>query len=154
MKIGIDWDGTISADERTFAAIACLFMDAGHEVKVVTWRPPYEGNGEWPDIGGGHWPDMQKVFDSWGFNLPVVYCDGRAKRSMYEADIWIDDNPAAIVFSLDTPPRFCENVSDYDNDNLVLESPGFPDVNVKWAQLKPIGHLLSSPVNFKEVSNA
>ena len=146
MKIGIDWDGTISADERTFAAIACLFMDAGHEVKVVTWRPACEC--------GGNWPDMQKVFDAWGFNLPVVYCDGAAKRSMYEADIWIDDNPAAIVFSLRSAPRFCENVADYDDDDLVLESPGFPDVNVKWAQLKPIGHLLSSPVNFKEVNNA
>ena len=146
MKIGIDWDGTISADERTFAAIACLFMDAGHEVKVVTWRPACEG--------GGNWPDMQKVFDTWGFAVPVVYCDGKAKREMYEADIWIDDNPAAIVFSLDTAPRFCENVSDYDNDDLVLRSPGFDTVKLKWAQLKPIGHLLSSPVNFKEVNNA
>lgn len=146
MKIGLDWDGTVNADPLAFKHIITLLQDLGHEVKVVTWRPRPED----PD----GYRDMNLIFAEWGFKIPVVYCDGAAKRSMYEADIWIDDNPAAIVFSLRSAPRFCENVADYDNDDLVLESPGFPDVNVKWAQLKPIGHLLSSPVNFQEVNNA
>lgn len=150
MKIGIDWDGTVSAAPEVFKDLILLFNTAGHECVIVTWRPQLtnvEGHCEL-------YPDMAKQFNLWGFQIQVICTNGGAKREHFDADIWIEDNPAAVLFSLKSEPRFCENVSDYDNDDLVLVSPGFEAVPVKWAQLKPIGHLLDSPVNFKEVSNA
>lgn len=143
MKIGLDWDGTVNADPTTFREVVCSFLDAGHEVAVVTWRckPDEE------DV----WPDMAEIFDDWGFKIPVYHCNGKAKREVYDADIWIDDNPAAVVFTLESEPRFVENPEDYDRDILCLYSKGFDPVRVTWKQLKPQGHHhLVSPVNFAE----
>lgn len=150
MKIGIDWDGTVSAAPEVFKKIIEAFRSAGHECVIVTWRPPLT-NMEGPcEL----WPDMEKQFKVWGFQLEVICTSGGAKRDYFDADIWIEDNPAAVLFNLMSEPRFVEDVTEYDNDDLELQPPGFPSVPVKWAQLKPTGHLLDSPVNFKEVSNA
>jgi hypothetical protein len=114
MKIGLDWDGTVNADPKCFREIVCAFLDAGHEVKVTTWRCA-------PVIPGG-WSDMVEIFESWGFFLPIVYCDGRAKRDCYEADIWIDDSPHAVIFSLQRAPRFESDHTKYYEDPMVCEN--------------------------------
>jgi hypothetical protein len=116
IKVGLDWDGTVSEDVETFGKVVKTFLDAGHEVKVVTWRRPVE------ESEGCKWGDLEDAFDLWGFRIPVIYCSGQAKRDFYPADIWIEDNPAAVMFSLDREPRFVENARDYDMDVMVCEN--------------------------------
>lgn len=148
MKIGLDWDGTVNADPTTFREVVCSFLDAGHEVAVTTWRAAPESTSGW-EHGDYIWPDMKAVFEDWGFELPVFYCNGRAKRTIYAADIWIDDNPASVVFHLMATPRFEENPEDYNADLLVLDSETNP-TEVTWGDVKPRTAQLLNPVNFEE----
>lgn len=148
MKIGLDWDGTVNADPKTFREIVCSFLDAGHEVAVVTWRSKPESTSGW-ERGSDLWPDMAEIFDDWGFKLPVYHCQGAAKRSIYAADIWIDDNPASVMFRLDAKPRFEANQDDYNGDVLVLDSKTNP-IQVTWKDVKPRNDRLINPVNFEE----
>lgn len=141
MKVGLDWDGTVNADPTTFREIVCSFLDAGHEVAVTTWRSK-------PDEGD-LWPDMKVIFDDWGFKIPVYHCHGEAKRVIYAADIWIDDNPASVMFRLDAKPRFEANQDDYNGDVLVLDSETNP-IQVTWKDVKPRTDRLINPVNFEE----
>lgn len=136
MKIGLDWDGTVSADPITFGTVVRSFLDAGHDVSVVTWRGPPDPASGWGS--NGRWEDIDLVFENWGFRLPVVYCSGRAKRECFRADVWIDDNPAAVVFSLTVDPRFEEDANNYNKDVMVLEWPGYDPVFVNWEQVKGI----------------
>jgi hypothetical protein len=136
MRIGLDWDGTVSADPIVFKEVVQAFLDGGHDVRVVTWRtPPDEATG-WGS--NGTWVDIEEIFAIWGFKIPVVYCSGRAKREYYRADVWIDDNPAAVVFSLTVDPRFEADPSAYNRDILVCERTGYEPVYVEWEQVKGI----------------
>lgn len=128
MKIGLDWDGTVSEDPLVFKKVVEAFLDGGHDVTVVTWRCPPEGENQWVDI--------EEVFQMWGFRLPTIFCNGKAKRDFYPADIWIDDNPAAIAFSLTRPPRFEADPSAYLADEMVCKREGFPDALLPWGQLR------------------
>ena len=130
MKIGLDWDGTVNTDPKTFREVVCTFLDAGHDVAVVTWRcdPATEENGTWVDI--------EEIFQMWGFRLPLIYCNGKAKRDFYKADIWIDDNPSAVSFSLTRPPRFEANPLAYLEDEMICEREGHESVQVKWSLLR------------------
>ena len=135
MKIGLDWDGTVSADPKTFREVVCCFLDAGHEVAIVTWRSDPRNQDPWSKEPT-KWSDIEEVFNDWGFRLPIYYCDGKAKRDFYEADIWIDDNPSAISFSLTRPPRFEANPLAYLEDELICEREGHESVQVKWSLLR------------------
>ena len=128
MKIGLDWDGTVNADPKTFREIVCCFLDAGHEVAITTWRCQPDADNVWTDI--------EEVFSDWGFKLPIYFCNGKAKRDYYDADIWIDDNPSSVAFSLTRPPRFEADPSAYLQDVMVCQRDGFEDVNIEWGQLK------------------
>ena len=136
MRIGLDWDGTVSADPVAFGAVARVFLNAGHDISVVTWRSPPELAGGW--VVDNRWIDIEGVFENWGFRLPVVYCSGRAKRECFAADVWIDDNPAAVVFSLTVDPRFESDANNYNKDILVCERTGYEPVYVEWEQVKGI----------------
>lgn len=128
MIVGIDWDDTISRDPLTFGRVITTFLEAKHMVKVVTWRKQPEG----------YYPDMEEVFAMWGFRVPVIFCNGRAKRDEARCDIWIDDNPAAILFDLEATPRIVDDPLEYDNDWLKLSlPPGVEPVYVQWKHLKP-----------------
>ena len=118
-----------------FRSVAKAFLDAGHDVAIVTWRRPVEEVGGW--ARDGQWADIEDVFTLWGFKVPVVLTSGRAKRDFYKADIWIDDNPSSISFSLMREPRFATNKADYDDDVLVCESEGSQPVYAVWSQLDP-----------------
>lgn len=138
MKIGLDWDGTVSADPLVFLKVVKAFLDGGHDVAVVTWRPAPEVCEPWSRDYTGFYIDMEEVFAMWGFRIPVVYCNGRAKRECYRADVWIDDNPAAVVFSLTIPPRVEADANAYNKDMLVCQRVGFDDVFVEWEQVKGV----------------
>jgi len=150
MRIGLDWDGTVNADPACFREIVATFLDAGHDVAVVTWRPA-------PDVEpwgrqGLEYPDMAEVFAEWGFKIPVIYCNGRAKREFYNADVWIDDNPAAVCFSLTRPPRFESDASAYLKDMLVCERHGFDPVFVEWEQVRGVHQQPPIPEEILECS--
>lgn len=127
MRIGLDWDGTVSADPQVFLKVVKAFLDGGHDVAVCTWRPDPEAE------GCDGWTDIEEVFAQWGFRLPIVYCNGGAKRDHYPADVWIDDNPAAVCFSLTRPPTFEPNPQ---GDMVVCKSAGYADVYLDWNQLR------------------
>lgn len=133
MKIGLDWDGTVNADPVAFKGVVKAFLDGGHDVVVTTWRcKPQETNSDHPDA----WVDIEEIFNMWGFRLPIIYCNGKAKREHYDADIWIDDNPSSISFSLTRPPRFEANPLAYLEDELICEREGHESVQVKWSLLR------------------
>mgnify|MGYP000633717844 CR=1 FL=1 len=79
MKIGLDYDGTITRDKAFWKAFIYMAKAAGHEVFIVTMR--YE-----------HEPvDMR-------MDCLVYYTERKAKqpfmaRQGIQIDIWIDDNP-------------------------------------------------------------
>lgn len=125
MKIGIDYDGTISEDQLAFCKVAKAFLDNGHDVAIVTWRP-----------SDNPYTDIDEMFQMWGFKVPIIYCNGKAKRNCYPADIWIEDNPAAVLFGLDRKPRFVENARDYDEDVMVCEN-SHGTIETTWKLLNP-----------------
>lgn len=135
MKIGLDWDGTVSEDTDAFLNVVKAFLDSGHEVAIVTWRvPPQQDATGWSrdDV----WNDVEETFAKWGFRLPIIYCSGQAKRDCYPADIWIDDNPASVLFTLQRKPRFVENAKDYDKDEMLCENE-HGRIETTWAVLNP-----------------
>jgi hypothetical protein len=109
LKFGIDFDNTITAAPTEFAFFIRTLLTSGHEVKIVTWRKP--------DVR----EDIDAYFDQYQLVVPVVFCNGKAKKLRYDADIWIDDFPCAIDFSLTRPPHFS---TEYDpEEQLKLEDP-------------------------------
>lgn len=122
MKIGLDWDGTVNADPVAFKGVVRAFLDGGHEVVVTTWRCMPNSISGWEKGGDDRWLDMEEIFNMWGFRLPIVYCDGKAKRDCYTADVWIDDSPHAVIFSLTRAPRFESDHSKYHEDVMVCEN--------------------------------
>lgn len=125
MKVGIDFDGTITEDPVAFKGVVTSLLDAGHEVALVTWRCPDQD-----------YPDMEAVFALWGFRIPVVCTSGQAKRDYYPANIWIEDNPAAILFGLSREPRFVENAKDYDDDVMICSNEN-GTIETTWKLLNP-----------------
>lgn len=86
MIIAVDFDGTYAADPVTFAKVVENFLDAGHEVILVTNRGP-----EWHE-------DVDELVTN---NIPKLYAGSSSKRSYvaqhgYDVDIWIDDMPHII----------------------------------------------------------
>lgn len=136
MKVGLDFDGTVTEDPLAFKGVVTSFLDAGHDVAIVTWRCRPEQKSGWDRESNGAWTDLEEVFAMWGFRLPVVYTNGQAKRDFYPANIWIEDNPAAIVFSLSREPRFVENAKDYDNDVMVCSNEN-GSFETTWKMLNP-----------------
>jgi hypothetical protein len=76
MRIALDYDKTYTADPVLWDGFARDALARGHAVFVVTMRMPSE------------------PVD--GISLPVIYTSRKAKSSVVEADIWIDDCPQYI----------------------------------------------------------
>lgn len=121
VRVAIDFDSTITADHHTWLPLIRVMQLAGWEPSIVTWRPSSES----------------KAIDEFNAELavpvPVVYCNGCAKRECFDADIWIDDNPASVLFSLGRAPSF---KTDYGNEELILSSD--PSISIDHRKLKPV----------------
>lgn len=96
MKIALDFDGTFTAAPLFWWMFVEDAIHKGHDVRIVTARDERNDGIDWGLIdhtGRGRQP------------CPVIFCDGRIKRTVcrdiigWEPDIWIDDNPAAILFA-------------------------------------------------------
>lgn len=86
--IGIDFDETISDNPAAWLAVMRTLELAGYRVVVVTWRAPTS----WPE-------DLQFLVDK---GYKVFYTSLHAKEKFMQdrgirVDIWIDDNPFAIL---------------------------------------------------------
>lgn len=94
MKIALDYDNTFNLDRDFWTEFAEMAEEWGHEVRIVTARSPTDDRLASNRVAG----------------LPVVYCDGIAKRFFcrwfvdktatdvhgWNPDIWIDDKPESI----------------------------------------------------------
>ncbi len=85
MIIALDYDDTYDRDPLFWDQVIAVAARRGHTVIVVTMRHEHER----PVIPA--WPDMP------------IFCTGREPKvchmrgSGIEVDIWIDDDPAALV---------------------------------------------------------
>jgi hypothetical protein len=84
MKIGIDYDSAISADEECFAQIVEVFRKFSHEVIIVTSRAP---------------SDIDGIVEFANKNkLNIIFTNKQPKMdTCKDIDIWIDDMPMSIV---------------------------------------------------------
>lgn len=84
MKIALDYDLTYTLSPSFWDDFINMTVDAGHDVRVVTARNP----------------QLDSVDEH--FDIPIIYCDGVAKRFVchhfndWDPDIWIDDKPQSV----------------------------------------------------------
>lgn len=88
MIIGLDYDGTITADPDAFYHIAWALKNAGHRVFIVTMRYPSEAI-VLPMSWSGCIEDI--VYTSREAKLPTF-----KTRYGFTPHVWIDDNPRAV----------------------------------------------------------
>lgn len=84
MKIALDYDETFTADPKALTNVVKVFQHCGHTVTFVTFR---DGRGPNHDISA----DAQEL------GIDIVFTAGKQKQHVFNADIWIDDEPATIV---------------------------------------------------------
>lgn len=90
MKIALDYDGTFTADKALWTPFVQHAKANGHEIKFVTYRDTN--------------PLLMKAFqsnddieaDAKKLGIDIIYTCNQPKRKLYQADIWIDDNPELI----------------------------------------------------------
>lgn len=81
MKIGLDFDGTVTADRQFWILFVAMAKDFGHEVVVTTYRSDDGDNA-----------DVEKFIEEAG--IAVVYTDAHQKaHKARNVDVWIDDKP-------------------------------------------------------------
>ena len=115
VTIGLDFDGTITADPELWILFVYSALKKGHRVHIVTMRYPTE---------------THKVLDIFkDMGLLIVYTSRLAKKPVCEEcgihiDIWIDDNPRAVnENAIDIwPTNFvqegqADNPAAYEHDN-------------------------------------
>jgi hypothetical protein len=84
MKIALDFDGTITADELFWARFCALAKQCGHHVTIVTARHPDGDN-----------RDVEAFIAETG--VRAIYTKGESKCRHFKPDVWIDDMPEMIV---------------------------------------------------------
>lgn len=94
MNIAIDFDDTFTADPDMWKLFIRSAYENGHNVFVVTWR----SEGERFEV------DLEVPAN---FIMAKHFTARKAKRKYMEdkgiyIDIWIDDNPAAILYDMPT----------------------------------------------------
>lgn len=86
--VAFDFDETISDNEPLWLQVMLALEKGGYHVVVCTWRTPKT------------YPEDLKFLVDKGFK--VYYTSGQAKQTYMakqgiKVDIWIDDNPYAIL---------------------------------------------------------
>lgn len=82
MKFGLDYDGTFTEDKQLWARWVKDALDRGHEVCFVTYRRPHQ--------------TFDIADDAAALGIRVIYCDYKQKSTVYNADVWIDNQPELI----------------------------------------------------------
>lgn len=89
MLIGIDFDGTISADVPTFRQVIQQFLNGGHQIAVVSARNESQASRD--EIRSAILQDQ----------IPIILTSHNPKQAWCEfhgihIDIWIENNPRSI----------------------------------------------------------
>lgn len=94
ITIGLDYDGTVTSDPEGFKVMVDTFRKRGHKVHLVTMRYESECLRD-PDF-----MDMVSKVDSYlatGRKPKRQFCETKDLK----IDVWIDDNPEAVIMSAD-----------------------------------------------------
>ena len=94
LVIALDYDDTFTADKDLWTMFVDRARKNGHEVRFVTFRKEGydEGRAAWK-----HPLDNSDILaDAEELGIRIVFCGHKQKRSMFAADIWIDDSPELI----------------------------------------------------------
>jgi hypothetical protein len=97
MNIGLDYDDTYTRDPATWDKMIELFQLAGHKVYIVTWR--FGRDDAYGNEGDIVVHDLSEKADG-------IYFTGRQAKQKYmfskgiRIDVWIDDNPSAILHTM------------------------------------------------------
>lgn len=89
MRIGLDYDGTVTSDYMGFVAFVRMMRQRGHEVYITTMRYISECKN-----------DLE--FCVFAKNVDGVIATGREAKKEYclkygiTIDVWVDDNPRAV----------------------------------------------------------
>ena len=91
----LDFDDTYTADPELWAAFVKLGISRGHTFYCVTARRNTEENTD----------DINERFDEHGIQMPIIFSNLGSKMDEVERrgikiDIWLDDDPPAIVRGL------------------------------------------------------
>lgn len=85
MKIALDYDHTYTADPLLWHNFVMAARQHQHDVRIVTFRLEKREGGN------------QDILDAASIlGIPVIFCNGEPKASVWDADIWIDDAPQMI----------------------------------------------------------
>lgn len=92
LTIAIDYDDTFTADPKLWSTLIRNAKDVGHKVMVVTARSETTENID----------EINAWLDHWDCQMPVIFTSLASKLWAVEkrginVDIWIDDNPTALV---------------------------------------------------------
>ena len=92
LTIGMDYDGTFTADPKLWSTFVANAKGAGHRVVMITARRDTEENND----------DINAMMDHWGCQMPIVFSSLGSKLYAVEKrgikiDIWIDDDPEKLV---------------------------------------------------------
>ena len=92
LTIAIDFDDTFTADPALWANFIVDAQKKHHTVLCVTSRRNTPENQEL----------LERAFAQFHITLPIWFCNlgSKLKRMVevgYQVDIWIDDNPVALV---------------------------------------------------------
>lgn len=91
INIGLDYDDTYTRHPYVWDKVIEAFRKGGHKVYVVTWRFEEE---------------MQQVYEALDGKVHGFYPTGRKAKEKFmfdqgiNVDVWIDDNPRAILVSM------------------------------------------------------
>ena len=85
LKIALDYDETFTEDKAFWWSFIDLARSHHHLVSFVTYRTDNDCDNN---------SDIE--YDAKKCGIPVVYSWCKPKRSVFDADIWIDDSPATI----------------------------------------------------------
>lgn len=88
MNIALDYDETYTAAPDMFRVLVGLMKQFGHTVTFVTYRD-------------GRHPNHDISADAQELDIDIVFTAGKQKQHVFDADIWIDDNPSTIVSFID-----------------------------------------------------
>ncbi|MDQ7104192.1 hypothetical protein REA38_11590 [Serratia sp. MF2] len=105
MKIGIDFDCTLTADVNLFSMFVRGALINGHEIKIVTYRHPDNKSG-----------NIDAIAEALG--IEIIFTDHEQKNSFCEKlgwipDIWIDDKPERIP----TPSKLVERLEEIEDED-------------------------------------
>ena len=92
MNIALDYDDTYTRDPAMWNQCLSIMRAGGHKIYVVTWRTEEE---------------CKNIYTLLRGHVHAVYATSRKAKDKYmysqgiRIDVWIDDNPSAILHTME-----------------------------------------------------